>query len=70
MEVFVNNPFHHCSTSLSHSVMSFDLANIVLYSMGYLSAESYFDAILIHLAFVLHPQGLQCLSVLSQRRRA
>lgn len=70
MEVFVNIPFHHCNTSLSHSLKSFNLANNVLYSMGYLSAESFFDAVLVHLTFVLYPRGLQCLSVLLQRRGA
>lgn len=71
MEVFFNKPIHHCKTALPHSLISFDLANIVLCSMGLFSAESSFDSVLTHLAFVLYPRGLdffQFLSILLQKR--
>lgn len=50
MEVFFNKPIHHCKTTLLLSLISFDLANIVLCSMGLFSAEFSFDSVLTHLA--------------------
>jgi len=68
MEVFFNVPIRHCKTTLPHSLISFHLANIVICSMGLLSAESSFDRVLTHLAFVLYPRGLQFLSILFRKR--